>query len=230
MTRGAPLPVIDVLPGGPYRVTGAVRLTQRWATRSRFEEAIDWEPVFGAEVDLEIGEPLDLCRCGRSETRPRCDGTCERSGFTGELTAGREPSAARRRTYHGEGVLVTDDRSLCIHAEFCTNRFGSVWTMVHETADPEVRAKLRRMVSMCPSGRLEQASDEGSEPFEPEFDPSIAVVPAGPLWVRGGIPVRAPDGFAYEVRNRMTLCRCGQSSNKPFCDGTHAEVGFEAAP
>ena len=50
---------------------------------------------------------------------------------------------------------------------------------------------------------------------------------AGPLWLRGGIPVVAADGFAYEVRNRMTLCRCGASQNKPFCDGAHARIGFQ---
>lgn len=48
----------------------------------------------------------------------------------------------------------------------------------------------------------------------------------GPLWVRGGIPVESSDGATYEVRNRVTLCRCGRSSNKPFCDGTHKGVGF----
>jgi len=55
-------------------------------------------------------------------------------------------------------------------------------------------------------------------------DPAEGV--SGPLWLRGGIPLIAADGFAYEVRNRMTLCRCGASKNKPFCDGTHITVGF----
>jgi len=50
-------------------------------------------------------------------------------------------------------------------------------------------------------------------------DPSQGV--SGPLWLRGGIALLAADGFAYEIRNRMTLCRCGASSNKPFCDGSH---------
>jgi hypothetical protein len=45
---------------------------------------------------------------------------------------------------------------------------------------------------------------------------------SGPLWVRGGIPVIAADGQAYEVRIRMTLCRCGKSENKPFCNGAPA--------
>ena len=44
--------------------------------------------------------------------------------------------------------------------------------------------------------------------------------------VVGGAQLTAGDGTAYEVRNRMTLCRCGASANKPFCDGTHTEVGF----
>jgi len=45
--------------------------------------------------------------------------------------------------------------------------------------------------------------------------------------VRGGVRVVAADGEDYEVRNRQTLCRCGQSQNKPFCDGSHKEFGFE---
>ena len=49
---------------------------------------------------------------------------------------------------------------------------------------------------------------------------------SGPIWLRGGIPVVSADGFAYEVRNRITLCRCGASWNKPFCDGTHAKIEF----
>ena len=50
---------------------------------------------------------------------------------------------------------------------------------------------------------------------------------AGPLWVTGGIPIRRADGTFLETRNRVTLCRCGQSKNKPFCDGTHGKIGFK---
>ncbi|AKB11853.1 Iron-binding zinc finger CDGSH type [Methanosarcina thermophila] len=64
--------------------------------------------------------------------------------------------------------------------------------------------------------------------IEPEFEKSIVVespprYEQGPLWVRGGIPIESADGKLYEIRNRVTLCRCGKSKNKPLCDGSHIE-------
>jgi CDGSH-type Zn-finger protein len=50
-------------------------------------------------------------------------------------------------------------------------------------------------------------------------DPFLGV--NGPIWVRGEIPIQSADGKIYEVRNRVTLCRCGKSLNKPFCDSSH---------
>ena len=78
------------------------------------------------------------------------------------------------------------------------------------------------------SVRTVGSGEPDGTPIEPGFEPSIATVPDGPLWVRGGISITTQDGYTYEVRNRVTLCRCGQSKNKPFCDGTHADIGFEA--
>jgi hypothetical protein len=81
--------------------------------------------------------------------------------------------------------------------------------------------------SDCPSGRLVVVDKESRKTIEPALEKSIGFVqdPAigvdGPLWVRGGIPVFSANGKMYEVRNRLTLCRCGKSSNKPFCDSSH---------
>jgi hypothetical protein len=85
-----------------------------------------------------------------------------------------------------------------------------------------------RQVGMCPSGRLIAIDKETGNPVEPELPQSIGVVEdtaekcSGPLWVRGGISLVGSDGQAYEVRNRVTLCRCGRSDNKPFCNGSHS--------
>ena len=81
----------------------------------------------------------------------------------------------------------------------------------------------------CAGLGLEPAAfwDNGGKAIEPDFEPSIGLVmdtqagKMGPLWVRGGIPIESADGKTYEIRNRVTLCRCGKSSNKPFCDGSH---------
>jgi hypothetical protein len=71
------------------------------------------------------------------------------------------------------------------------------------------------------------AWEKNGKVIESDFEPSIGLVEdtqakkMGPIWVRGGIPVESAAGKPYEVRNRVTLCRCGKSSNKPFCDGSH---------
>ncbi len=89
-----------------------------------------------------------------------------------------------------------------------------------------------RGAGLCPSGRLVAWDRETKTEIEPEFEPSIGIVAdpadgvAGPIWVRGGIPISGADGETYEIRNRVTLCRCGASANKPFCDASHASIGF----
>jgi CDGSH-type Zn-finger protein len=217
---------IKITANGPYQVSGGVPLTERYPARSAYGEPLEWDPVGADLPERPVRQNYALCRCGNSANKPYCDGTHARIGFEGALTADRRPTADRRRTFVGEDVVMTDDPTLCIHIGFCTTRLSSVWKMIERTGDPEVKARLRTMVKHCPSGRLVVAPGEDAPAEELEFTPSVAIIPNGPLWVRGGIPVAAPDGFTYEVRNRVTLCRCGHSQNKPFCDGTHAEVGF----
>jgi hypothetical protein len=80
--------------------------------------------------------------------------------------------------------------------------------------------------------RLVAWDNASGKAVEPEFEASAMLIEdpekgcSGPLWLRGGVQVIGADGFADEVRNRVTLCRCGASRNKPFCDGSHASIGF----
>lgn len=219
---------ITIQSNGPYQVTGGIPLTQRTPAVSIHGEPLAWDPV-GAEVEERpIRQRYNLCRCGQSRNKPFCDGSHARQGFDGTLAADQEPGAARRQTFVGDGVIMTDDPVLCAHAGFCGTRFTKVWQMIERTSDPEVRARLERMVADCPSGRLQFSRTEGGDPIEPDYEPSIATIPDGPLWVRGGITVQTAEGATYDVRNRVTLCRCGHSKNKPFCDGTHEAIEFKA--
>lgn len=71
------------------------------------------------------------------------------------------------------------------------------------------------------------------KPIETFENPSVSLIEdimnkcSGPIMLRGGIPVKSSNGSFFEVRNRQALCRCGQSGNKPFCDGTHASMKFQ---
>ena len=216
---------------GPYKVLGGVPLIRRYPAKSTYGEPLEWDPVGSDEDAIETPHtagsvPYELCRCGRSRLMPFCDDSHLEGEFDQGLPASRQATAERREPWQQQDTLMTDDVSLCANTGFCGTRLTNVWEMIKRSDDPEVRARLLRMVQNCPSGRLELSL--GSARIEPEFRPSIAVVPNGPLWVRGGIPIEAPDGFTYEIRNRVTLCRCGQSKNKPFCDGTHDQIDFKA--
>lgn len=213
---------IQVQEDGPYLVPADVALCRAAQVETSYGEPVGWTP----DEPVPTRGPYELCRCGRSGNKPFCDNSHQREGFDGTETADRGPSADRRRSFVGDDVVMHDDRSLCEHAGFCGDRFTNVWRMIRSTDDAAVRERLIGMVRQCPAGALTYVTDEDDAPTEPVLEPGVAVVADGPLYLRGGIPVIAADGTPYEVRNRVTLCRCGRSRNKPFCDGTHRDVGF----
>ncbi len=213
---------ITIRPHGPYVVRGQIPLVRKSQVETEYGEPYDWK----LEGVLETPETYGLCRCGQSKNKPFCDSTHTLVSFDGEETADPEPIATREQEFKGDTIVVKDDHSFCVHAGYCGTRSTNIWDMVEESSDPEVRAKIIEMVQNCPSGTLTFAPDEESEVVEQELTSEIAVVPDGPLWIRGGIPVERRDGKPVETRNRVTLCRCGASENKPFCDGTHKQVGF----
>jgi Iron-binding zinc finger CDGSH type len=107
-----------------------------------------------------------------------------------------------------------------------------------DSSDSDVRAHIIGLIEHRPSGSYTYALEADGEEVEVDLPVSIAVTEeegelAGCLWVTGGIPVVRADGRPFQTRNRVTLCRCGQSENKPLCDGTHRTIGFReerAAP
>ena len=90
----------------------------------------------------------------------------------------------------------------------------------------EILAEIIAMIDRCPSGTLAYTLEPEGEVMEPDLPKEVVVVPDGPLWITGGIPVERADGEPLETRNRVTLCRCGASKTKPLCDGSHKDIGF----
>ncbi|MBP6995981.1 MAG: CDGSH iron-sulfur domain-containing protein [Phycicoccus sp.] len=216
---------IGVGKDGPYAVRGLPLARARMETGDEghgqawvVHETIDTASEAGADGTYW------LCRCGHSENKPFCDGHHRKVGFDGTMTASTTPYRERAKVMQGEGVVVRDVRPLCEHAGFCTLRETNVWQMVG-SSDPETVATMEGMVDHCPSGALTRAADESALDDEPALPLQVLVVDDGPYLVTGGASL-AGDDTAFESRNRMTLCRCGTSANKPFCDGKHAECGF----
>lgn len=215
-------PRITIEPDGPYVVTG-LPLREKTPVVSEEGEKLTWRT--GATLREADEAPYRLCRCGRSSTKPFCDDSHLDDGFDGAETAPVEPYEARAKALGGAtGMELRDARGTCQHAGFCSDRLSNVWKLRHDTDDTLVRARVMRMVENCPSGALTYSVD--GEPVERAYAAEVATTPDGPLWVTGGVPVERADGAPMEVRNRVTLCRCGASGNKPLCDGSHADVGF----
>ena len=222
MSTDSSAPRVVVSLNGPDLVTGSVAL----ATQSIGVDSDGGSEIWEMGESFPAAESYALCRCGESSNKPFCDGTHLKIGFDGTETASRDPYSTQAKVFDGPTLSLLDSTSLCASARFC-DPHGTVWTQVHHMDQPMVRATFIRQVANCPAGRLVARDNATGKAIEPALPLSIGLVEdpekqcSGPLWLRGGIPIIAGDGFAYEVRNRVTLCRCGQSKNKPYCDGSH---------
>jgi len=178
------------------------------------------------------GEPIPakrtiaLCRCGGSANKPFCDGTHSTIGFSGKkLTDG---SRDKRKTYQGKQITIHDNRAICSHAGFCTDNLASVFRMdTKPWIDPDgatVEAIIE-VIKQCPSGALSYSIND-VEHRDQARDSTITVAKDGPYYVTGGVELRDQPRGEGASEEHYTLCRCGASKNKPFCDGTHWHVKF----
>jgi CDGSH-type Zn-finger protein/truncated hemoglobin YjbI len=214
----AQVPVgIQVMTDGPYLVANAKQVTDHLG------------------VPVPVRPQMALCRCGASASKPWCDGSHARVGFSGAKDPKRVPD--RRESYPGLQVTVLDNRGICAHSGYCTDRLP---TAFHAGSEPFVTASGARMDDIvqaarnCPSGALSFAVDgveQREQVDQAGREPAIEVSKDGPYRVTGGIPLVDGHGepehrAAGASLEHYSLCRCGQSQNKPFCSGMHYYVNF----
>jgi CDGSH-type Zn-finger protein len=213
---------IKVSKNGPYLISGRIPLAQQIIGVDKEGTPSEWH----AGKTFQSGERCALCRCGQSKNIPFCDGTHLKANFDGTETTSRKSYAEQAKVIEGPSIRLKDAEELCASARFC-HRAGGIWNLVPNSNDSEAKKTAIEEACDCPSGRLVIHDKEEGKVWEPSFEPSIGLIEdpqmgvSGPIWVRGGIPIEAADGRTYETRNRVTLCRCGKSSNKPFCDSSH---------
>jgi CDGSH-type Zn-finger protein len=217
---------IKILKDGPLLVTGNIPLSEKNIV------PVDRGREYRDVRVFNQTETYALCRCGKSSNAPFCDGTHQATNFNGEETASRALYKDRAEILPGKNLDLLDD-SRCAMAHFCYRKSGNAWDLIENADDESLKKEAIRAASECPAGRLTAVTKDGVM-LEPEYEPAIEIlqdeksgVGCG-IFVKGSIPIESSDGHVYEVRNRVMLCRCGKSNNKPFCDATHVKVGFVA--
>jgi CDGSH-type Zn-finger protein len=219
-------PKILPLPNGPYYLIN------------------DMEPKVVENLKNFKGEPLSttvgiaLCRCGKSNRKPFCDGTHSIIGFSSQNVNLNENDTNKltiknkRRDYVGKKITIHDNRKICSHAKECVNNLPSVFKLGSKPwidSDGSKMQDIINTVRKCPSGALSYSIDgiEYRDPKE-QRDSILTVLKNGPYYITGGIDligenIEFGEGASKE---HYTLCRCGASENKPFCDGTHRTINF----
>jgi CDGSH-type Zn-finger protein len=219
---------IKIQKNGPYLVTGGVPLKEMIIRHKNGKNVYEEGRTF------PLKDSYALCRCGHSKTAPFCDGAHLKNDFDGTETADRALYQDRLEgVVEGRDMLLLDD-GRCAFARFCHTKNGSAWELVRKDTNPVFKKQALETAKMCPAGRLVIIDKNGEvleEPNEPEIiilqDPQKGV--SAGIYVKGNIVIESEDGTEYEPRNRVALCRCGQSNNKPFCDATHVTVVYRDA-
>jgi CDGSH-type Zn-finger protein len=214
-------PKILLLPNGPYYLLN------------------DMEPKVVENLQNSEGQPLStlrgvaLCRCGASKNKPFCDGTHGTIGFSSENKTQDNSSIIKdkRKNYVGKEITIHDNRKICSHAAECVNNLPSVFkfnTRPWINPDAADKQQIINTIKKCPSGALGYSIDD-IEYKEQERMSLVTVSKDGPYTITGvidliGDNIQFAEGFSKE---HYTLCRCGASNNKPFCDGMHITINFK---
>ena len=200
-------PRIRLSRDGPYLVT-AVDLTNSKGER------------------IETGHGVALCRCGASKEKPFCDSSHIRIGFSDEQHPDRTPDGIV--DYRGAAIVVHFNRLQCSASERCAKtlplvfRDGEKPWIQPDRADADT---IIEVVRRCPSGALRYTRHGQAGPGEANT-PSIRIARNGPYEVQG-LDLDTENWSEGASRERFTLCRCGGSRNKPFCDGSHRSIKFQ---
>ena len=202
--------VIEIIKDGPY-----IAYNVKLMLNSKGEE-------------MESSSRMSLCRCGHSEDQPFCDGSHMDVDFDDEKKEDRVSDKVIK--YEGKNITIYDNRGICSHIGYCTNLLPKVFDKTRfKWIDPDAAdAKdIIRICELCPSGALsyslpggERVKKVGSQRKKIRISPG-PYGENGPFDIEGGIKLKSDRDHAPECEEHYSLCRCGASKNKPFCDGSH---------
>lgn len=212
---------VEITKNGPYHVSN-VPLDEAIMVCDSEGSSVEWKK--GKTVKVENN--YYLCRCGHSKEKPFCSGEHSKIGFDGTEHASREKFLKNAKRINGSKIDLLDNGPFCNHSGFCTRGIG-VWEAVKYADDKKSVKEAVKQICDCPTGRLVAVDKKTKKHIEPKFKESISLIEEpegkGAIWVKGGVEIKSSGKGRLEKRNRVCLCRCGKSQNKPYCDGSHLE-------
>lgn len=135
------------------------------------------------------------------------------------------------KEYTNGDLTVVWKPAKCIHSGICVKTLPQVYD---PDAKPWIKAsnasvdELKAQIDLCPSGALTyRMASETTNDVAASESINVSLIENGPLMVAGSIEIAYPDGSKEQRKRNTAFCRCGASSNKPFCDGAHKNVGFQ---
>ena len=217
---------------GPYIIEGKVPIREKNIKKEA--QTNNWIYSEGNTIK-KTKKQTKLCRCGHSVHMPFCDESHCREHFDGTCTAPHQSFAQDTQVVEGPNFTLLDNEMFCAFGHFC-DAFGRVWNLVRQGKKETDELAIKETLS-CPGGRLMIVDNQTGEIIEEPAQPEINILHdtalncMGPIYAKGGIEVVDDHEKPYEIRARQALCRCGNSHNKPFCDGSHAiEINEKETP
>lgn len=134
------------------------------------------------------------------------------------------------KKYTNGEVTVVWQPDKCIHSTLCFTGLPKVFNPRERpwiTPEGAATQQIIDQVKRCPSGALSYFMNDEENKEEAHLESVIEVLSNGPLLIYGTLKLKDKNGEQTLENKTTALCRCGQSSNKPFCDGTHAKVNFQ---
>ncbi len=215
----------QALDAGSVPAAGAGRRSHR-ARTVRCSSAA-WSAFNGRMVSLSPhGRRWPCAAAARRRTNRSATAATTRSDSPVPSSPDRTPDGATE--YRGAQITVLFNRLVCSASEKCAKNLPEVFRkgekpwIVPDRADAQ---RIIEVVRQCPSGALRYAV-AGRIGSHPQRAPAIRIARDGPYEVEGGVGLSAVAWCEGASQDRFALCRCGQSKNKPFCDGSHHAAGF----
>jgi uncharacterized Fe-S cluster protein YjdI len=126
-------------------------------------------------------------------------------------------------SYSNDEITVAWKPASCIHSKLCWKELSGVFKPAERPwvkMDAATSEQIMKQIDKCPSGALSYVKKQ-TEAIREEIKQEhiIEISPDGPLLAYGNVSIKHPDGSITKKNKVTALCRCGQSANKPYCDG-----------